>query len=102
METEEAVLKLQKLDGIGPKVANCVMLFGFGRFDAFPIDVWIKRAIERFYFRGKHVPAAKLTKFAKEYFGPYRGYVQQYLYMYARKNLNKKPETCNRKPEPSP
>ena len=60
--------------GVGPKVAACSLLFGFGRHDAFPIDVWIKRAIEK-YFPGDF-DAARL--------GPYAGIAQQYLFYYER------------------
>ena len=65
---------LCKIKGVGPKVAACSLLFGFGRHDAFPIDVWIKRAIEK-YFPGE---------FDAERLGPYAGIAQQYLFYYER------------------
>lgn len=65
---------LCEVKGVGPKVAACALLFGFGRKDAFPVDVWIKRAIEK-YFPGEF-DAARL--------GPYAGIAQQYLFYYER------------------
>jgi len=70
--------KLKELPGVGDKVADCVSLFGFGRLEAFPIDVWIERALTRLYHkRGSY---AKLRAFASERFGEYAGYAQEYLY----------------------
>lgn len=85
-ETADAVESLQRFHGIGPKVANSIMLFGYGRFDAVPVDVWIGRAIEQYYFKGRKVPLSRIMKFTEDNFGPYRGYVQQYLYCYVRKH----------------
>lgn len=80
--------RLTELSGVGNKIADCVLLFGFGFNEAFPIDVWIRRALERFYFKGKKVPIKELETFAREYFGRNAGYAQQYLYHYARKYFN--------------
>lgn len=66
------------LPGVGEKVADCVSLFGFGRLEAFPIDVWIERAMARLY--GQKGSYTKLRKFAHERFGPYAGYAQEYLF----------------------
>ncbi len=70
----DAADALCSIKGVGPKVAACTLLFGFGRHDAFPIDVWIKRAIEK-YFPGEF-DASRL--------GPYAGIAQQYLFYYER------------------
>lgn len=70
---------LMKIKGVGPKVASCVALFGFGCLDAFPIDVWIKRAIDE-YFDGNLDHTS---------FGRYAGIAQQYIFHYAR-NVSKK------------
>ena len=70
--------ELIELPGVGDKVADCVSLFGFGRLESFPIDVWIERALARLY--GKKGSYAKLREFAAERFGPYAGYAQEYLY----------------------
>ena len=66
--------KLCEVKGVGPKVAACSLLFGFGKYNAFPIDVWIRRAIEK-YFPGD---------FDAERLGAYAGIAQQYLFYYER------------------
>jgi N-glycosylase/DNA lyase len=69
---------LIELPGVGDKVADCVCLFGFGRLEAFPIDVWIERALSRLY--GRKGSYSKLRRFASDRFGRYAGYAQEYLY----------------------
>lgn len=83
---EEALReKLCDLPGVGRKVANCVMLFGFGRLAAFPVDTWIERILKRSYWRGrKKVSPHVLEKRLAKHFGPYAGYAQQYLFHHAR------------------
>jgi N-glycosylase/DNA lyase len=77
--------KLCALPGVGMKVANCVMLFGYERLRAFPIDVWIKRVLKQQYFsRKKKVTELRLREFAETYFGEHGGYAQQYLFHHAR------------------
>ena len=77
--------KLCDLPGVGAKVANCVMLFGYERITAFPIDVWIERVLREKYFpRKRHVTSASLAEFAANYFGAHGGYAQQYLFHHAR------------------
>ncbi len=71
---EDARKELEKILGVGPKVADCTLLFGYSRIEAFPRDVWIKKAMEVF-FKGE-LPAVAM---------PYAGIVQQYLFHYARK-----------------
>jgi N-glycosylase/DNA lyase len=66
------------LPGVGNKVADCVSLFGFGRLTAFPIDVWVERALARLY--GVRGPYDTLRDFAEERFGEYAGYAQEYLF----------------------
>ncbi|MFH0772118.1 MAG: DNA glycosylase [Candidatus Omnitrophota bacterium] len=80
----EAKTKLTRLKGVGEKVADCVLLFSFKKYEAFPVDVWIKRAVERFYFNGRPVSSKRAAEFAREYFGRYAGYAQEYLYHYMR------------------
>lgn len=72
---EDAFNMLLKIRGVGPKVANCVLLFGAGHMEAFPVDVWIGRALKAFYGDGP-VPD----------FGRFGGLAQQYLFVYAREN----------------
>ncbi len=69
-DTRNAAKLLTSVGGIGEKVAACTLLFGFGRLDAFPKDVWIKRAMEKYF------PGCKDTSV----FGPYAGVAQQYLF----------------------
>ncbi len=75
---EHSVTELKKIVGVGDKVASCTALFGLGNLDAFPIDVWMKRAIDK-YFDGNLDPAV---------FGKYAGVAQQYIFHYIR-NLEK-------------
>lgn len=76
---------LTELHGVGDKIANCALLFGAGRWDAFPIDVWIERILREHY--RKRVKGAKLAAWATKHFGPNAGYAQQYLFHFARKTL---------------
>jgi len=77
-------------DGVGDKVADCVALFGFEKYEAFPVDVWIERAM-RYYFRHRKMTRGGLHAYARRHFGPYAGYAQQYLYHYVR-NLRRSSE----------
>ena len=81
---DEAKEILVTLDGVGDKIADCVLLFAFSKYEAFPVDVWIKKAIERIYFGGRTVNNREIRRFAREHFGPYAGYAQEYIYHYAR------------------
>lgn len=80
---EEAKNKLMTIKGVGDKVANCVLLFGLGYTSAFPVDVWIKRIMESIYFK-EDTSKDKIMDYAKERFGEYGGYAQQYLFYFAR------------------
>src|SRR5205085_7689584 len=81
---------LGALPGVGPKVANCVMLFAYQRLRAFPIDVWIERVLRQQYFPSrKKVTAQRLREFSETYFGEHGGYAQQYLFHHARTALRK-------------
>src|SRR6476661_3665024 len=71
--------------GVGPKIANCVMLFAYERLRAFPIDVWIERVLRQHYFsHRKKMTAQRLRQFSETYFGEHGGYAQQYLFHHAR------------------
>jgi N-glycosylase/DNA lyase len=77
--------QLCALPGVGPKIANCVMLFAYERLRAFPIDVWIERVLRQHYFsRRKKMTARRLREFSETYFGEHGGYAQQYLFHHAR------------------
>ena len=72
--TDDARELLCEVKGIGPKVANCALLFAFGKTDAFPIDVWIKRVLAEYYPQGLDITRL----------GRYAGIAQQYLFYYVR------------------
>ena len=73
------------LPGVGRKVANCVMLFGYGRLSAFPVDTWIERIMRKSYWRGRKKPTPlALERRLASRFGPHAGYAQQYLFHHAR------------------
>lgn len=75
--------KLMDLPGIGPKVADCIMLFAYHRRETFPVDVWIKRVMETLFIK-KEVPKKQVEAYARDYFGELAGYSQQYLFYYGR------------------
>jgi N-glycosylase/DNA lyase len=85
MPIEAARMELMKLPGVGPKIADCVLLFAYGFQPAFPVDVWIMKALKELYFLGRRrVSLARLRQFAAIHFGPNAGYAQQYLFHYMR------------------
>ncbi|MEI6561733.1 MAG: DNA glycosylase [Verrucomicrobiota bacterium] len=85
MDDAAVLAELCRLPGVGPKIANCVLLFAYERLRAFPIDVWIERVLRKSYFTQKRkVTAKQLREFAAGSFGPYGGYAQQYLFHHAR------------------
>ncbi len=73
---EDALEELESLPGVGEKVAKCVMLFSLGFNSAFPVDVHIERVMKKRYHVNKNI-----QEFAVKRFGPYAGYVQQYLFL---------------------
>ncbi|MDR2873879.1 MAG: 3-methyladenine DNA glycosylase [Methanobrevibacter sp.] len=86
MKYDEAFETLIKINGIGPKVADCILLYGYGFTEAFPSDVWIKRIISYLYFDRKDIKVDKVRTFGMERFKDYAGYTQLYLFHYARKS----------------
>jgi N-glycosylase/DNA lyase len=86
LDDQAALEKLCELPGVGPKIAQCTLLFSYERLGVFPIDVWIERALRELYFarsRRKITPNI-LRDFAHKHFGPYRGYAQQWIFHHAR------------------
>ena len=83
-EYEEARERVISFPGIGPKVADCVLLYGFHKLEAFPVDVWILRAMRRLYFRNRSVSEARIREFGMKRWKENAGYVQQYLFHSAR------------------
>ena len=86
MSYENAYHSLLELPGVGPKVADCILFYGFGFREAFPVDVWIGRIVSELYFNGEEIKPSKARLFGMERFGDYAGYVQLYLFHYARKS----------------
>jgi len=86
LDDDAALAKLCELPGVGPKIAQCTLLFSYERLGTFPIDVWIERALRELYFAGteEKITSKQLVTFALEHFGPYRGYAQQWLFHHAR------------------
>ena len=85
LPTAEARAELMRLRGVGEKVANCVLLFAYGRLEAFPIDVWVERVLRQLYFRGSsRVKLARMVDFSRDHFGPQGGYAQQFLFHWIR------------------
>lgn len=80
----EARRLLLTLSGVGHKVADCVLLFAYGKGEAFPVDVWVKRAVERWYLNGRPATETRIREVAQARFGPLAGYAQQHLYYYIR------------------
>jgi len=85
MTTEEARKELMKLPGIGPKVADCILLYSGIKQDVFPTDVWVKRVMEELYFK-REASFKEIQEFATKKFGELTGIAQQYLFYYAREN----------------
>ena len=81
MPYEEAKARLMELPGIGPKVADCVLLHSLDKLEAFPIDVWVRRALHEWYFHGQKPPPDRtMLQWAQNYFAPYPGYAELYLF----------------------
>lgn len=85
METETLRKKLIELPGVGPKVADCILLFAFGRSEVFPVDVWIKRVMETLFIK-EEVKPKEVVAYANKLFGENAGFAQQYLFYYGRDN----------------
>lgn len=81
----EAVEALRKYCGVGPKVANCISLFSMGKIDSFPIDVWVRKVMNRLYGIDEK-DVKKMVSIAQERFGNYGGIAQQYLFYYITHN----------------
>jgi len=99
VDYETAKAELQKVSGVGNKVADCVLLFSLEKLEAFPVDVWMRRIVGTHYsdrfdrsLIGKISSKTSLSRkayerigsFARDYFGRYAGYAQEYLFHYAR------------------
>ena len=79
--------ELLKLDGVGEKVADCVLLFALKRRDAFPVDVWVRRVMNDLYIHSENedkLDKVMIRKIAEEKFGDISGIAQQYLFYWRR------------------
>lgn len=85
----EAKARLMELPGVGEKVADCVLLFGAARLEAFPVDVWILRVMEQRYGLAGWRPA-QIAHFGRVHFGPLAGLAQQYLFAWERAAARRK------------
>lgn len=85
LPADECHKELQNFKGVGAKVADCIMLFSMKKTSAFPVDVWVKRAMMYFY-NAEEGSLNKIRIFARNKFGKLSGYAQQYLFYYAREN----------------
>lgn len=86
----EAQKELLRFNGVGEKIADCVLLFAYGFPDAFPVDVWVQRVLTQYYFRNRRVRPERLRRFIATHFGPNSGYCQQYLFHHIRLTSGKK------------
>jgi N-glycosylase/DNA lyase len=97
---EDAKEELMDVLGIGQKVSDCILLFSLEKLEAFPIDIWVARAVSSYYSHllDERLDETKMTpktyrllsEKMREYFGSYAGYAQQYLYCYARNKIEKR------------
>ncbi len=83
MSMDNAREELIKIPGVGPKVADCIMLFSMQKYKAYPVDVWVKRVTE-YFFLNRDVKMKEIQQFAVEKFGDLAGFAQEYLFYYAR------------------
>ena len=88
LNTEDATKILSTLMGVGPKVADCILLFSLGKSEVFPIDVWVRRVMGELYFKTENFENAvapnKIQELAKEKYGNLEGIAQQYLFYWRR------------------
>ncbi|MGB9837436.1 DNA glycosylase [Methanothermobacter sp.] len=76
---------LLELPGVGPKVADCILLYGFRKTEAFPVDVWVRRIMNHLY-PDRNFGAREIAEFAAREYGEMAGYVQLYLFNHARRS----------------
>ena len=93
MEVSAARAELMRFPGVGRKIADCVLLFAYGFQQAFPVDVWVLKAIRQLYFPRRRPNAKRVLKFTENYFGPNAGYAQQYLFHYMRTRVGREGKT---------
>ena len=82
LEGDELYKWLISIKGIGPKVASCIMLFGFHHTECFPVDTWMEKVYRKFFFAGE-MTRPQISAYMQEKFGVMSGIVQQYLFNFA-------------------
>lgn len=87
LDTEKLKAALLSLMGVGPKVADCILLFSCARQEVFPIDVWVQRIMRRLYYNNEEVSKNEILRYARENFGENAGIIQQHLFYNARENM---------------
>ncbi len=95
MPYDWAVGQLTVFPGVGRSVADYLLLFSLGIYEAFPLDFWVQRAMENFYFEGKKATSKEIYRLAAAQWGHYAGYANEYLYMYARNYLGERKAAIN-------
>ena len=85
LQTKELDIWLQSLPGVGPKVASCILLFGFNRTECFPVDTWIEKVYRKYFYKGE-MTRPEISGFLSDKFETMSGIVQQYLFNYFQKN----------------
>ncbi len=85
LQTKELYIWLQSLPGVGPKVASCILLFGFNRTECFPVDTWIEKVYRKYFYKGE-MTRPEISAFLSDKFETMSGIVQQYLFNYFQKN----------------
>lgn len=84
---EDAKERVMAFPGVGEKVADCVLLYGFQKFEAFPVDVWIWRIVRKLYFRNRKMTERKVAEFGRRRWREHAGFVQQFLFHGARSGI---------------
>ena len=87
MNTSNLRKELLNLMGVGPKVADCILLFSCNREEVFPIDVWVERVMEKLYFNNESTTKKKILEYATSHFGSDAGIIQQHLFYNIRENM---------------
>ena len=81
---ENSLKALLKFPGVGDKVANCVLVYSLKKSYAFPVDLWVERVLVDDYGINKKLSMLKKREWAQNYFGPYSGIIQHFLFHYKR------------------
>ncbi len=102
LSTTQAASRLETLPGVGPKISRCVLLYAYGRWDSFPVDVWVDRLLRQLYFpkKRKAFRLADLEIWSEQQFGPHRGIAQLLLFHWFRHQP--KPPSLSPRTKPPP